>query len=494
MLSLSRAIAAFMTSSIVGTATQVLKGKFAAVYLGPDGMGVYNQISLCFTLVLTLCVLGFPNGITRNVAVEVGNGSRDRIRVHLSSAFLLLGIFSLVACGVGVLFSAAISNFLFVDGGERANLVVLVLLGVPLAVIGYVYRALLNGTRSVQALVWSRMIADLMSVAVFVGLLIPFGITGAVLGFVGLHAIYLVLITISTYRELGKLSLPRFASFEWSAVRANLGYGAHGLIVAVMGSASTLLVSRWIISDSGLDDSGIFGVAYKVATVYLAGVYAAATGYYYASVAQAKDQNAVAREIDNAIMIYMALVPPLIAGLMAGGEILMLLFFSAEFLPAAAILLLLLPGDMFRLMSEVIGQALVAKHKLLVSICCYSVWILSYLFGARYLIGDYGIMGVAGAYFIGQLCLLGVILAAGKITLGYLPNLRAISFFVRAAMLVGLCALASSQIESLFLRCAVALGMTCVWFGISLLDQRFRSLASRALSQVVSMVDRRSAR
>jgi len=470
-----------MTSSFIGTATQVAKGKLTAQFLGAEGMGVYNQISLCFTLVLTICILGFPNGITRAISVEHEAGRHDEFAVQLSSPFVFLGLLSLIVSGLGVLFSAQISHLLFVDGGERANLTALVLVGVPLAVIGYIYRALLNGTRSVRALVRARITADLVSVMVFAGLLIPFGITGAVLGFVSLQAIYLALISFGAWRDLGPLSIPRISAFRWIAIRQNVGYGLHGLVVAAAGSLTILILSRWIIADRGLADSGLFNVSYKIATVYLAGVYAAASGYYYASVARARNNVAVAKEIDNAIMVYMSLIPPLVAALMAGGDVILQVLFSKEFVPAAILLLILLPADIFRLVAEVIGQALVAKRKLAVSIALYLSWIGIYMGASYYFIEDYGIVGVAIAYLIGQLSLCVLMLAAGKRVLSFAPSARSWRFITRGVLLAFGCAIATFSIEVVPLKIVAGAALVAIWFGISCLEEDFRRQFDKAI-------------
>jgi len=473
-----------MTSSVVGTATQVMKGKLTALYLGAEGVGVYNQISLCFTLMLTVCVLGFPNGITRTISVQHDAKNGEELVVQLSSPFFFLGLLSIFVAGIGALFAGQISNFLFVDNGERATLVALVLAGVPLAVAGNIYKALLNGTRSVRTLVRARMSADIASVVVFAGLLIPFGITGAVLGFASLQGIYLVLITYGARGELGNLGVPRFNAFRWDAVKQNFGYGLHGLIVAAAGSLTILILSRWIIDKNGLADSGLFNVAYKVATVYLAGVYAAASGYYYASVVRADTDKDLAKEIDNAIFVYMSLIPPIVVALMAGGEVLLYVLFSKEFIPAAFLLLIFLPADIFRLVAEIIGQALVAKRKLAVSIVLYLSWLGIYTTTAYFLIGDYGITGVALGYLIGQLSICILMLIVGKRVLSFSPNARSWRFIIRGALVAIICAFVTYSIDNPLWKIAAGGALIAVWFGLSALESDFRRQIDKAASAV----------
>jgi O-antigen/teichoic acid export membrane protein len=485
MISFSKAILAFMTSSVIGTVTQVAKGKLSAVFLGTEGVGVYNQVSLFFSLIITICVLGFPNGITRKVALEHEGENWSAIQSQLSSFFFFLGLVSLSVCALVVMFSSEISELLFDDGGERATLVSLMMLGVPFATQGYVYRALFNGLRSVHVLVKSRIKADVISVGVFAGLIIPFGIQGAILGFVSLHILYLSFLLVNVKRVAPELGTPKPSNFHLGDVRNALGFGLHGLAVAIVGGLTTLVVSRWIISNSNLSDAGLFSVAYKVASVYLAGMYAAATGHYYASVAKAQGHESVNNVINGAIRIYMSIIPPIVGVLISAGGLLMIAFFSADFVPAATLLLLLLPADIFRLVSEVVGQALVAKNRLLPSFAIYSAWVLTYLGLAYFLVETHGLWGVAAAYLFSQMILLVLMICAGMLLLSYRPDKQTVGFFLRGLVLATACAVSSYFLDEQLHRILAGSFFIVVWGLVSLINPEFRSLAARATSKIV---------
>lgn len=490
MISFSKAILAFMTSSVIGTVTQVAKGKLSAVFLGTEGVGAYNQVSLFFSLIITICVLGFPNGITRKVALEHDVKNYSAIQTQLSSFFFFLGLISLSVCALVVMFSSEISELLFNDGGERATLVSLMMLGVPFATQGYVYRAVFNGLRSVHVLVKSRIKADVISVGVFAGLIIPFGIQGAVLGFVSLHILYLSFLLMNLKRVAPGIGTPKASNINLDDVRNSLGFGLHGLAVAIIGGLSTLVVSRWIISNSNLSEAGLFSVAYKVASVYLAGMYAAATGHYYASVAKAQGNEAVNNVINGAIRIYMSLIPPIVAVLISAGSLLMTAFFSSDFAPAATLLLLLLPADIFRLVSEVVGQALVAKKRLLLSFIIYSSWVVSYLSMANLLVVSHGIWGVAAAYLFSQMILLALMISAGMLLMSYRLDTQTVGFFFRGLVLAAACSVSSYLMDEQLHRILMGAFFILVWGLVSLINPVFRALAVRSTSKFLLPVYR----
>lgn len=482
---LGHALAAFMGSSILGSLTQVMKGKIAAVVLGPAGVGVVNQLTLCFTMFLNTSSLGVPSGIARNIAVHHKDEDEAAIRAQLSSSFIFLGAVSLVFSGLGILLSPQISDMLFDDGGERATLVVLVLLGVPIAVAGLVYRSLLNGTRSVKQQTLARVRADVLSVAVFVALVVPFGIPGAALGLVSLHLLYLFFITRGAWAAIGELSRPRLRAFRWQAVRMNMGYGVHGFFIGVLTVFSTLLVARWIITDFGIAQSGIFSVALKVTSVYLGGLYAAAAGYYFASIARAQTPEELADQIDKAIALYMVIVPPIIVGLMAGGELIVRVMFSAEFLPVATILLVLLPGDVLRLVAETIGQAILARKHLVLSAGIMLAWTVFYMILVKVLMARYGLIGVAIAYLVSHAGLMVAFLIAGRSILGYLPRRSSAFFVIRGFALVAVTAFAVYEVESWPIKIAIGVVATAGWVAVSSFDPQFAAYARKSVDVVL---------
>lgn len=71
MSSFAYNLAGFMSTSLLGSATQIVKGKILAVFLGAVRVGVFNQLMLFYNWAMTLSSLCFRNGITRNIAVAV---------------------------------------------------------------------------------------------------------------------------------------------------------------------------------------------------------------------------------------------------------------------------------------------------------------------------------------------------------------------------------------------------------------------------------------
>jgi len=481
MSSLQKAFAAFTGASMIGSLTQVAKGKLTAVVLGPEGVGVLAQLTGVWSLFSVVSGFGFYNGMVRHLAGHWHEEDRAAMRRHMSSsALFLLGI-SLMLALLGVIFSPQISALVFDDAGARTNLVALILISIPVFVMSQVYRAMLNATRSVNAIVRARIYADVSSVVVLAVLIWPLGMVGAIMGYIGLHLLFLTYTVWFTHHTLGAdLVVPSARDFRWSDIRRNLGFGISGLIAAGIGILTMLTVSRWIILDLGLAQAGIYAMALKVSSVYLGGLSGAAGGYYFPTLAASKTNCERDGHINATLSLYMYLIPPIIVVLMAGGDIMMLILFSAEFIPAAALLLLLLPGDLFRIAAETMAMPLLVEKRLVIHTGLYGFWAALYLGFAAWLMPQMGSSGAALAYVGAQAIYVTVVFFTLQGLLGYKISAGCVQSLLRGLALVGTVAFVQWT-QDRWIGYGLSTALLLVWSALSMRDPAFAKLAHSGL-------------
>jgi enterobacterial common antigen flippase len=487
MKQFARAIAAFGLGSAAGTLIQVLKGKAAALLLGTAGVGVLNQITSAWSLLNTVAGLGMASGMVKRLAAARAAGDEAAVARQVSSSLAVLALFSLLLALLATLAAGWISAALFHDGGERRLLVVLVAWGIPFAVCAQVYRALLSAARQTRALVRAQVISDLIGLLVFLLLTWRYGVAGAVLALSLLHAAKFALLYAGARRHYGAAPTRLAASlFDVAEVRHNLGYGANGLLLVGVGIVTVLLVSRWIIATLGLDAAGIYSTAWKVASVYLAAIYASAGSYYFPTLAACDDDRRLGAQIDQALMLYMYLVPPVIAAILLAGEWLLQLLFSAAFAPAAALLLLLLPGDLLRIVAETAGLSLLARRRLWAYAGIYLFWAALYLGLAALLLPRLQLAGAALAYLLSQAAQLALTLFIVGKAFSYRMGRDAVLALLRGAALVCAAVAAALLLPNLPARIAAATLIAAAWLGLSWRDLQFRSLAGGLLLRLRS--------
>ena len=301
----AKALALFGAGSIIGTVTQVVKGKLGAILLGVEGVGVLNQLTNAWGLLYTLSGLGLYNNIVRELSIAYSENNSEALNRQLSTSLLFLTAFSLTTTGIAVAFPSFISNILFADGGERSWLVALIFWSVPFAVVSQIYAGLFNASRMVRLVVGIQVVSDLIGMILFV-ILVFFGqMWGAIFAFGLSNVIKLIVQIISVQRNSDIALLRSFtAVFSTSELKGGWGYGFSGLLLVSTGIFATTVVSRWIIENVGTQANGLFSVAWKVCSLYFGAIYASASGYYYPSLSAAKSQGELISKITEAVTIH----------------------------------------------------------------------------------------------------------------------------------------------------------------------------------------------
>ena len=482
----AKAIALFSAGSVIGTLTQVAKGKLGAILLGAEGVGVLNQLTNAWNLLFSAAGLGFYNGVVRRIAEADASGDNQALARQLSTSLIFLTAVSCVGAALGVLLSTRISQWIFVDDGAHARLVAITLASVPFAIAAQTYKGLLSGCKKVKPIVSAQVVSDVLGLGVFVVLVYAMDLTGAVLAFSALHLLKLALQIVSLRRALpGVAILPRPGEFAWSEVGINVGYGINGLFMVSVGVFTMVLVSRWIIDAQGLAANGVFSVAWKVASVYFGALYASASSFYFPTLVACRDDDELGARINEAISLYFFLLPPVIVGLMVAGEDLMFLLFSREFAPAAFLLLYILPGDLFRVLAEAMGMAFLARRRLIPYTLTYVLWAASFLALARWGLDARGLFGVALAYLVAQVISAAAVYACARRSFSFRlsrPALRTI------ALGMGVVAAASLMLvagPAMLWRYGTGAAILALWLVLAWLDPGFRDLAEASWNKLL---------
>jgi enterobacterial common antigen flippase len=478
--SFARAFTSLSLASGVSMGANLVRGKLAALFLGPAGVGVFNQLALMWNLFQIGGSLGAFNGLVQH-GTEAMVAKDDLALRRLSSTWwILLTAFSCVLAAAGALGSPTISNWLLSDGGKHAGLVALMLVSVPFASSAQVYRALLSSSRAISHLVRAQIVSDVGGAVVFVLLLPVFGLPGAIAGFASIHLLFYVLTAVSVRKTLGRdFVRPRTREFRWTLVRSNLGYGASGLIMIALSNVSIIMVSRMIIDRFGLDASGIFSNAWRIASVYLGAVTTATMSYYLPTLTRAETNQQMSREVNTTVRFYLFVMPPIMAAIMAAGEPIVWLILSRDFLPVAPLLLLFVPAELMRVLADTITVSLMARRRMLPFTMLFAFQTAIFVVGAYVGLPYLGLPGAACAY---GLATTAAAIAAFVTCRSYVAlrfeRATAIALFRAAALLVAVM-VAGFLLPFGLRRLLIVAAASLVWVLWSLRDDGAKAAMSR---------------
>ena len=484
-MSLPRAFAALSGASLVSMAAQLVRGKLAALFLGPAGVGILNQLSLLWNLFQIGGSLGAANGIIQHGAEALAGEGEPAMRQLVSTSTLLLGLFSVVLAALGIAFAPRLSALLLHDNGAHGSLVALILVSVPLGVTAQLYRSLLSAAREVRALVKVQIVADTGAAILFAALIVPLGISGAILGFMATHLFTLILAMRAASRRFGiGLLLPRPSSFRWSVVRSNLGFGASGLVMIALSNLSVLLVSTLVIGRLGLDANGWFGNGWRIASVYLGAVTAATLSYYLPTLTRCADDRAMALEVNATLRFYMLLLPPLMAVIMAGGPVIVWLILSDRFAPVAGLLLLFVPAELFRVLAETLSVPFLARRRMLPFTLLFGLQAALFVAAAALLLPRFGLAGAAAGYGVGTVAGAVATYVAARRGFSFALERSSLGMLARALALLAVvgtvCAYYPIGVTRVVL-CAVAIGL---WLALASRQPAARAVIDKGWARI----------
>ena len=483
-MTLPRAFAALSGASLVSMGAQLVRGKLAALFLGPAGVGVFNQLSLLWNLFQIGGSLGAANGIIQHGAEALAGDDEPALRQLVSTSTLLLGLSSVLLAAVGIAFSPQLSALLLHDGGAHGGLVALILVSMPLGVTAQLYRSLLSAAREVRALVKVQIVADTGAAILFAALIVPLGLTGAILGFMATHLFTLILAMRAAGRRFGiGLLLPRPKSFRWSVVRSNLGFGASGLVMIALSNLSVLLVSTLVIGRLGLDANGWFGNGWRIASVYLGAVTAATLSYYLPTLTRCADDRAMAVEVNATLRFYLLLLPPLMAAIMAGGPVIVWLILSDRFAPVAGLLLLFVPAELFRVFAETLSVPFLARRRMLPFTLLFGLQAALFVMAAALLLPRFGLAAAAAGYGIGTVAGAVATYIAVRRTFGFALERSSLAMLAGAMLLLAAVGAVCAAYPMGMARVILSAVVLALWLALALRQPAARALVDGGMAR-----------
>lgn len=349
-------------SSVITVFIGIVRTKLMAVFLGPAGYGLMGAYALISELTRSVAQMGLNASGVRQIADAVASGDAQRV----GTTVRVLRRTSLACAVLGAVLLAGLSGpiAVFTFGrGHHEESVALLSLAVFFSLISGGQGALLQGM---------RRIADMARLAVLGGLL------GALVGipmiyFLGDDGLVPMLIVTAAcsagcswfYSKNICPPSPALSLRETvreSAALLKLGGAFMAGALLMMGSAYAVRII--ILRKIGLDAAGVYYAAWTLGGLYIGFVLQAhATDFYPRLVGVAHDNEACNRLVNEQAQVSLLLAVPGVLITLTLASLVISLFYSASFAPAASVLRWICLGMALRVLTWPLGFIVVAKSK-----------------------------------------------------------------------------------------------------------------------------------
>ena len=393
------------SSSLVGGAEAVsmvlrlVRMKFAAVLIGPLGVGLVGTYQAVQSVIGTLAGLGIQTSAVRNVAAAVERGDQQVIGETIRALRRIVWVTGILGALAMWALSGLLSEWTF-GNDEHAGAIAILGLCILFGNLQGGQMALIQGMRRIGDLAKARIVTAVFAVALTVSMYLWLGMDGIVPALVG-SAFIGTLVAMFYARRIpvpeASINWRRTIELSGGMVQLGLAFMWAGLLAAFVAYLARALIAQQI----GLADVGIYTAAFTLSGLFVNFVLQAMSADYFPRLSAAVTDHALMRRLVNEqTEIGVLLALPGLLGTMALAPWIIKLLYTAEFLPAADLLQWFILGCLGKVIGFPMGMVLLALGKArLFSIkeaITYIIYIALIWAGLHYL----GLVGTAVAFFI----------------------------------------------------------------------------------------------
>ncbi len=401
-----RATALIGSASLLTVALGIGRMKFFAVFLGPAGVGLSGLYTNLIMTAATLLGLGISSSAVREIAAA-GDDLLKAARVRKVIAALAFVIAPLAAVLVWSLRTPIAGIVLHLPG--KATEVGWLGIGVAATILNTIGIAVLQGMRLTGQFARAGLIGTALgsvTAVLTIWLLGPQGIFLSVLQIPIALSLVAWLYLRRTPAAPVRLSPSDVSAHAWPILRLGLAF----MVSSILQSVAFLIIRTTLSDRLGLAGAGYFQAVTLISSTYVGFVLQSMGGDYYPRLTAAIADPPRAREmINHQAQVALALALPLIVAAMGFAPLILNVFYSAKFEPAAEVLKWQVFGDVFKIMAWPLAFVMLSRGAALVFFATEFLWNASYVVMVTAGIGSYGLPIVGTAYLASYAVYLAVV-------------------------------------------------------------------------------------
>lgn len=380
----------------------IIRSKFVAVLLGPEGMGITGLLSSTIGLITSLTNLGLGTSAVRDIAEANATENAKKIALVIRVFRKLVWVTGLLGALVCLLFSPYLSLITF--GNYDYSVAFIILSSTVLFTqLATGQTALLQGMRKYSFMAKSNMIGNTLGLFFTVPLYYLWGIDAIVPVLVITSAISLIL----SYYYSNKVKIEKIEITTRNVKEEGKGMLKMGFFISLQGLLSvgaSYLVRIFISNRGGLEDVGLFTAGFAIINTYVGLIFTAmGTDYYPRLSAVASDKEVFNKTMNQQAEISLLLLAPIIAAFIIYIKLVVTILYSSKFLPVEGMVYWAIFGIFFKTTSWTIAYSFLAKgdtkaffwSELLAIIYTTGLNLLGYLY--------WGLTGLGISFLVGYI-------------------------------------------------------------------------------------------
>ena len=341
--------------------TKILLNKAAAVFLGPEGIGLIGIFQSISQMLKTFFGLGISQSAVRDISKANKDGDKAEFSLVITSTHKIIGIIALLGAVVTALFSSYLSIWSFGDDSYSFAFILLSIV-VLLNILLDGQLGILKGMRQLRALAKATIFGSATGLVTGVPLYYFFGNDGIVPTFL---AVALSSVYFSTYyvKKIGykKSNISLKDTFEKSSMMVKMGIAL--MFVTFAGMVSDYIIKIYISNYSDLAMVGIYQAGTTIVSGYFSIIIIAMMTDYYPRISAVFDNNQkLIEELNKQAKVGLILITPLIVTFMFIMPFFVEILYSKEFIMSVDYMRYAIFWTLIIIVSNPIDMILIAKQ------------------------------------------------------------------------------------------------------------------------------------
>ena len=414
-MSITRAWIILGLVTAVTSATALVKNKFAAVMLGPEGIGILAQANVLITFAGIICTLGMGQGIVKHLAERTDSdleGISPREILTTSASIQLAVLLSVVT--LIVLFQSVVSELVFGQRGLN-HYVLAAAAAIPATVASLNLGYFLQGNNLLTRFSIGSGVNAALSLAIFVALVLPLGLDGAVLSVAVSAFVSSFVFGLLSIGRLRAIWIRRVRSIGHMAkasrvLRTLLLFGLVAFFGAALDSLNALILRSWIVNAAGPAENGMYQAVLSLSGQYIGFFTLFNATYLLPKMSGMNESDAIVQLTNSSLRLGFVFLTPVLAVFAIMRSEVILTLFTPAFLGASELIVWQVLGDFLKVASWFLTASLIPMGRLrgyAALVFAFSVINLPLSFGLLYSLGT---VGITIAYFITYLLYFGLVI------------------------------------------------------------------------------------
>ena len=419
----------------------LVRSKFIAILLGPDGMGLISLFNSTAKLITDSTSFGIPMSAVKNISEAFSKNDVAEVERNIKvvrSWSLLLALFGMLVCALAGSF---VNDVAFSWGNHTLHFILLSPI-VGLSIVTGGETAILKGTQRLKGLATISSLNVLLSLITTVPIYYIWGEKAIVPSLV-LVALIQMLLTV-------RYSLRYYpAKFDFS--KSVLGQGAGMIklgiafvLAGVMGSGVEFAIRSWLNNHGALDTVGLYNAGYMIIITYGGMAFSAMESDYFPRLSAITSDTAARNiTINNQMEVLLMLISPMIVGLIVFMPVIVPLLLSGKFIPSITMMQIMALSLYSRSMAIPMQYLPLSRGDSTSFLFIEAVNNLLLLVATIVLYGHYGLIGAGLAFTVVSIIDVVVTFLYLRLKYTYVLSFRVVKYILLQIPL-GLCALAIS--------------------------------------------------